>query len=59
MFDCEGAFIGRGWSWSTWEEMDDPAQWRYEYEEGGKICVGDKVEDFFTWLDGRLCGGVG
>ena len=36
--------------------MDDKSRWAYEYEEGGKVKVGDRVEDFFAWLDGELCG---
>ena len=36
--------------------MDDRALWRYEYEEGGKMRYGDRVEDFFAWLDRELCG---
>ena len=31
--------------------------WRYVAEEEGWIVrEGDKVEDFFLWLDGELCG---
>lgn len=55
-FDCLAAAGSRGWSWSGWEELDDPVRWRYEYEEGGKTRTGDRVEDYFDWIDGRLCG---
>lgn len=34
--------------------MDDRASYAYEFEEGGKGRVGDRVEDFFTWLDRKL-----
>ena len=36
--------------------MDDKALWRYEYEEGGRVKFGDRVEYFFAWLDRELCG---
>ena len=36
--------------------MDDKALWRYEYDEGGQVKFGDRVEDFFAWLDRKLCG---
>ena len=36
--------------------MDNKSLWRYEFEEGGPVRYGDRVEDFFAWLDGELCG---
>ena len=56
VFRCPGTRRGVGWEWSRWIEMDDKSRWAYEYEEGGKVKVGDRVEDFFAWLDRELCG---
>ena len=56
VFDCWVCAPGRGWCWAGWGELDDKALWRYEFEEGGVARSGDRVEDFFTWLDGELCG---
>ena len=56
VFGCPGTRCGVGWEWSRWIELDDKSRWAYEYEEGGKVRVGDRVEDFFAWLDGELCG---
>ena len=56
VFDCQECSAGRGWCWGGWGEMDDKALWRYEYEEGGQVRSGDRVEDFFTWLDRELSG---
>ena len=36
--------------------MDDKALWRYKYEVGDRMVVGDRVEDLFAWLDSELCG---
>ena len=61
VFDCRKSVPGRGWFWGGWGELDDRALWRYEYEEGGQVKYGDRVEDFFAWLDRELfgvgCGG--
>ena len=56
VFGCPGTRGGVGWEWSSWIKLDDKSRWAYEYEEGGKVRVGDRVEDFFAWLDGELCG---
>ena len=56
VFGCSGTRCGVGWEWSRWIEMDDKSRWAYECEDGGKVRVGDRVEDFFTWLDRELCG---
>ena len=56
VFRCPGTRDGVGWEWSRWIEMDDKSRWAYEYEDGGKVRVGDRVEDFFAWLDRELCG---
>ena len=56
VFGCPGTRGGVGWEWSRWIELDDRSRWAYEYEEGGKVKVGDRVEDFFAWLDRELCG---
>ena len=45
-----------GWDGACWLEMDDKSKWAYEFEEGGKVCVGDRVEDCFAWLDREMCG---
>ena len=56
-FECEGANGARGWEWGGWAELDVKGMWRYVVEEeGGDRREGDKVEDFFLWLDGELCG---
>ena len=36
--------------------MDDKSKWAYEFEEVGKVWIGDPVEDFFAWLDKELSG---
>ena len=56
VFGCPETRRGIGWGWSRWIELDDKSKWAYEYEEGGSVRVGDRVEDFFAWLDGELCG---
>ena len=56
VFDCREGAAGRGWCWDGWGELDDKALWQYEYEEGGRVKYGDRVEDFFAWLDRELCG---
>ena len=56
MFDCQEGAAGSGWCWGGWGELDDKALWQYEYEEGGRVKYGDRVEDFFAWLDHELCG---
>ena len=56
VFGCPGTRSCVGWEWSRWIEMDDKSRWAYEYEEGGKVKVCDRVEDFFAWLDRELCG---
>ena len=56
VFRCPGTRGGVRWEWSPWIELDDKSRWAYEYEEGGKVKVGDRVEDFFAWLDRELCG---
>ena len=56
VFDCQVCAPGWGWPWGGWGEMDDRALWRYEYEERGQVRFGDRVEDFFAWLDRELCG---
>ena len=56
-FECVGAEAARGWRWANWAELDVKGMWRYVVEEeGGAGRVGDKVEDFFLWLDGELSG---
>ena len=56
VFECVGTVVGRGWDWSQWLGLDDRSRWAYEYEEGGRVRTGDRVEDFFAWLDRELCG---
>ena len=56
VFECTGSRGGVGWDWALWLEMDDKTKWAYEFEEGGKVSVGDRVENFFAWLDRELCG---
>ena len=56
VFRCPGTRGGVGWSWSRGIELDDKSRWAYEYEEGGRLKVGDRVEDFFACLDHQLCG---
>ena len=56
-FECEGASVARGWGWNGWDELDVKGMWGYvAEEEDGVVRGGDKVEDFFLWLDGELCG---
>ena len=55
VFECTGSRGGVGWDWARWLEMDDKSKWAHEFEDGGKVCVGDRVEDFFTWLNRELC----
>ena len=56
VFDYQKCVPERGWCWGGWGEMDDKALWQYEYEKGGQVRCGDRVEDFFAWLDDELCG---
>ena len=56
VFRCLWTREGVGWQWAWWIELDDRAKWAYEYEEAGCVRLGDRVEDFFTWLDRELCG---
>ena len=56
VFDCQRCVPGRGWCWGGWGEIDDKALWQYEYEKRGRVLYGDRVEDFFAWLDRELCG---
>ena len=58
VFKCPKTREGVGWQWARWIELDDRAKWAYEFEEAGCVWVGDRMEDFFTWLDREL-GGVG
>ena len=56
VFECAGTWDLSGWEWKRWVDLDDRSRWTYEYEEGGKVRVGDQVEDFFTELDRELFG---
>ena len=48
---------GRCWlGLGRWIDLDDRSRWAYEYEEGGRVLVGDRVGDFFSEVDRRLCG---
>ena len=44
-----------GWDWVRGVDVDDKSRWAYEYEEAGRVKVGDRVEDFFSRLDCELC----
>lgn len=48
VFDCSGSWRGMGWKWGLWIELDEKSKWAYEFEEGGKLRVGNQVEDMFT-----------
>ena len=50
VFDCSMCSPGRGWCSGGWGELDDKALWRFVYEEGGRVMVGDRVEYFFSCL---------
>ena len=56
VFGCEESYGLRPSNWASWEEMDDKRRWRYTFEgeEGGKVMVRDKVEDFFVAQDRAL-----
>ena len=56
VFECAGTRDLSGWVWGRWVDLYDRSRWAYEYEEDGKVRVGDRVEDFFAWLDRELCG---
>ena len=56
VFECAGTRDLSGWAWGRWVDLDDSSKWAYEYEEDGKVGVGDRVEDFFARLDRELCG---
>ena len=47
VFRCPKTQEGIGWQWARWIDLDDKARWAYEYEEAGRVWVGDRVEDFF------------
>ena len=46
--ECMSTKGGMGWKWGRWIELDDKSKWAYEFEEGGKLGVGDRVDDFFA-----------
>ena len=56
VFACRRGATGRWWCWGGCGEIDDKELLRYEYEEGGRVKFGDRVEDFFAWLDRAMCG---
>ena len=56
VFNCAGMRGFVGWDWRGWIDWDDRSRWAYEYELGGRVSVGDQVEDFFSKLDRELCG---
>ena len=59
VFRCEGSYGLRPWDRTSWEELDDKRRWRYTVEEeGGKVLIRDRVEDYFVALD-RVLIGVG
>ena len=56
-FECEGAELARGWGCGGSAELDVKGMWEYVAEEEGEVVKeGDKLEDFFLWVDGELCG---
>ena len=56
VFECAGTRDLSGWEWRRWVDLDDRSRWASEYEGGGKVRVGDQVEDVFAGLDRELCG---
>ena len=56
VFECEGARGLIGWEWRRWIDLYDWSKWAVEYEEGGRVLVGDWVEDCFARLDRELTG---
>ena len=56
VFECEGTRIFISWDWRRVVDLDVKSKCAYEYEEDGRVKVGDRVEDFFGKLDYELCG---
>jgi len=40
-----------GWKWGTWEDMDDPEQWRKRVKDPDGDYALDLVEEFFANID--------
>ena len=55
VFVCEGVRGFAGWECWRWVDLDDKSRWAYKYEEGGRVRVGDRVEDSFARLDCEWC----
>ena len=58
VFECEETQSLVGWEWKRWVGLYDRSRWAYEYEDGGRVLVGARVEDFFAGLDCDLSGVV-
>lgn len=39
-------------------KLYDKLKWAYEFEDGVRVCIGDRVVDFFPWLNRELYGVV-
>ena len=37
-------------------QFDDKLKWSYDFKDGGKLHVGDRVGNFFAYLYWELCG---
>ena len=56
VFEYEGTWRVVGWEWGRWVDLYDSSRWAYEYLEGGRVLVGDRVVDLFAGLDCELSG---
>ena len=56
VFQCAGTRGFADWDWKRWVDLDDKSKWAYEYEDRGRVKVGNWVEDSFAGLDNELCG---
>lgn len=53
--ECKGIRGFAGWDWRRRVDLDAKSRWAYEYDEHGRLKVGDRVGDFFARLDCELC----
>ena len=52
----DGTSGGVGWEWGWRIELDGKSKWAHEFEEGGRMSVGNRVQGFIAWLDLERCG---
>lgn len=56
VFKYGGSVGAVGWDYTDWIELDNKSKCTYEFVEGGKVHVDDRVEDCFACLDCKSSG---